>query len=361
MIKKLTFAFAIAGFAMNLGFAQDKDTATAEKKAPPAQAARQTAEASWPEGKLTLSYGSPAWKDEYKAKAGEAGFIWRFGNNQWTTANLTSGLETASGNLPPGEYSVALRSAGDNKWDLLFYEANAFYDKAFKTWEVKGGTASELKTPKSNFTVRFDAKNMIAEFGPMAVTFPLKPIKVNPPVDAEFANVATKFEVLALPLAGATFKDTTIGVVTASLDGVKARYHMKLTSDGDKASLALVNERAAAVPKEKEQLEGIVKAIGERHAGNPDEVAPILAFFKKEVEGLETMQKKFDRLKPSNTVEGTVAKRDTPATELGVSHERPKYAIVLKLAGPPSDASFAQRTGRRPGASAKHRPGLFAF
>ena len=57
---------------MNLGFAQDKETATAEKKAPAAQAARQTAEATWPEGKLTLSYGSPAWKDEFKAKMTEA-------------------------------------------------------------------------------------------------------------------------------------------------------------------------------------------------------------------------------------------------------------------------------------------------
>src|SRR5262245_61408285 len=179
MTKKLTFAFAIAGFVMNFGFAQDKDTAV-EKKAPPAQAARQTAEATWPEGKLTLSYGSPAWKDEYKAKATEAGFIWRFGNNQWTTANLAAGLESAQGAIPPGDYSVAMRSGGSS-WDLLFYEASAFLDKdaPYKTWAIKSTATSELKTPKANFALRFEGKNLIAEFGPMSVTWALKPIKVN--------------------------------------------------------------------------------------------------------------------------------------------------------------------------------------
>jgi Protein of unknown function (DUF2911) len=342
MIKKLTFVFAIAGLVMSSGVAQDKDTAV-EKKAAPAQVARQTAEATWPEGKLTLSYGSPAWKDEYKAKATEAGFVWRFGNNQWTTATLTSGLDSAQGAIPPGDYSVALRSGADGKWDLLFYEANAFYDKAFKTWEIKGGTTAELKTPKPNFSLRFDDKKLIAEFGPLSASWTLKPIKVNPPVDTEFANVGARFEILALPLAGATFKDTTIGVVTATLDSVKARYHIKLTADGDKATLNMVNERAGYVAKEKESLETIVKRIGEmlgEHPERKDMAEPILAGFKTVIDADDAMLKKFERLKPAATVEGTVAKRDSAATELGLSHDRPKFAIVLKLALANSDASF---------------------
>jgi hypothetical protein len=342
MIKKLTFVFAIAGFVMNLGFAQDKDTATAEKKAPAAQAARQTAEATWPEGKLTLNYGSPAWKDEYKEKAKEAGFVWRFGNNQWTTANLTAGLDSAQGAIPPGEYSVAMRSGGSS-WDLLFYEAAAFYDKGYKTWEIKSSSTADLKTPKENFSLRFEGKNLIAEFGPMSVTWTLKPIKVNPPITTEFANVGTKFEFLALPLAGTTFKDTTVGVVTASMDGVTARWHAKLTADGDKATLTLVNERAAYLAKEKESLEAIVKRISEMVEKAPErkEMAePILAGFKTVIDADDAMIKRFARLNATQTVEGTVTKRDTPATELGLSHDRPMRAIVVKLALANSDASF---------------------
>jgi Protein of unknown function (DUF2911) len=341
MIKKLTFVFVIAGLALSTGFAQDKDTATAAK---PAQAARQTAEATWPEGKLSLSYGSPAWKDEYKEKAKEAGFVWRFGNNQWTTATLTSGLDSAQGAIPPGDYSVALRAGADNKWDLLFYEASFFHDKAFKTWEIKSaGPVQELKTPKQNFTLRFEGKKLIAEFGPMAAAWDLKPIKVNPPIETEFANVGAKFEILALPLAGTTFKDTTIGVVTATLDDVKARYHAKLTVDGDKATLTLVNERANSVAKEKEKLDELTTMIEKRMESHPEmkgQAEQIVGFFKGQAGTVDAMQKKYERLKPSATIDGTVAKRDTPATELGVSHERPQKAIVLKLALPSGDASF---------------------
>jgi Protein of unknown function (DUF2911) len=338
MTKKLMFGFACAAFIAVLGFAQDKD----EKKGPPPME-RKTAEATWPEGKLTLNYGSPVWKDEFKAEAAKAGFVWRFGNNAPTAATLTSGLESAQGAIPPGEYTVAIRSGGDNKWDLLFYEPKAFYDAGFKTWEIKAaGPVSELKAPAKNFTLKFEGKKLIAEFGPMSSTWELKPIKVNPPVETEFGQVATKFEVLALP-ASTPLKDTTIGVATATQDGVAARYHMKFTAEGDKATLNFVNERAQTLPKEKEAVETLLGRIGkmlEEHPERKEMADPIVVGLKSQVETLDAMLKRYERMKPTATVDGTVTKRDTPATELGVSHDRPMKAITLKLALANSDAAF---------------------
>src|SRR5262245_51632520 len=123
MNHKLKCAFVIALFAAAQVVAQ----ATA---APP-KAERKTAEATWTEGKLKIEYGSPAWKDEYKDQMKEMKDPWRLGNNLPTVATLTSGLETAQGALPPGEYRVALKPGADNRWSLLFYEAQTFYDKAF--------------------------------------------------------------------------------------------------------------------------------------------------------------------------------------------------------------------------------------
>jgi hypothetical protein len=166
---------------------------------------------------------------------------------------------------------------------------------------------------------------------------------VNPPIETEFANVGAKFEILALPLAGATFKDTTIGVASGVQDGVTVRYHIKLTSDGDKATLNFVNERAQTLPKEKEAIEKVLTNIGkmlEEHPERKEMAEPIVAGFKAQVEALETMQKRYDRLKAASAIDGTVAKRETAATELGVSHERPTGAINLKLALANSDATF---------------------
>jgi hypothetical protein len=309
---------------------------------------RKTAEATWPEGKLTVSYGSPTWKDEFKSEMKEMKDPWRLGNNEPTSAILTSGLDSSQGAIPPGEYRLALKPGADNKWSLLFYEAQTFYDKAFKTWEIPASAAvQDAKTSASNLTIRFDGKNMVVEFGPMSSTWALKPIKVNPPIKTEFADSGATVEVLALPLAGTTFKDTTIGVATVERNGMKARYHMKLTATGDKATLNFVNERASGLAKEKEQFEQITKRIGEMLEKNPErkEMAePILAGFKKSIDDIETMSKAYERLQPTVTLEGTVTKRDAPATELGLNYkeeeDRKTGILNIRLALANSDAAF---------------------
>jgi hypothetical protein len=346
MTKKLMSALMIVLFAGAQVVAQDKEHA-----APP-KAERKTAEATWPEGKLTINYGSPTWKEEFNEgikKLAAEGKEWRLGNNEPTRATLTSGLDSAQGAIPPGDYTLALKPGADNKWSLLFYEAQTFYDKAFKTWEIPStGAATELKTPAQNLTIRFDGKNMIVDFGPMSSTWACKPIKVNPPIETEFADAQSKFEVLALPLAGMTFKDTLVGVATTARNGIKVRYHMKLTVDGDKATLNMVNERAAGLAKEKEQLEDITKRIAAMLEKNPERketAEPILIGMKKSLEEIDTMSKALERLQPAVIVNGTMTKRDKPATELGLSHDRPTGAIVLKLALENSDAAFEIKPG----------------
>jgi hypothetical protein len=49
----------------------------------------------------------------------------------------------------------------------------------------------------------------------------------------------------------------------------------------------------------------------------------------------------YDRLQPSQQITGTVTKRAEPMMkELGISHDRPTGAIVLKFALADSDAAF---------------------
>jgi hypothetical protein len=339
MIHKLKFAFAIVLFAAAQGYAQEKESD---------KPARQTAEATWPEGKLTITYGAPAWKDEFKDQMTG---VWRLGKDQPTSAKLTAGLESTQGAIPPGDYTIALRATPDKKWNLLFYEANAFYDEAFKTWEIEPtGPTTELKTPASKLNLRVEGKNLTAEFGPMSVTWALKPIKVNPPIETEFANYQSKFEILALPLAGTTFKDTLVGVATTSRDNLTVRYHIRLTVEGDKATLNLVNERAAGIAKEKAQIEDITKRISEFMEKVPPERKPqmeaALASFKGQLDNLEAMSKAYERLNASQSVTGTVTKREQPAMkELGIAHDRPTGAIVLKFALENSDAAFEIKPG----------------
>jgi hypothetical protein len=333
MNHRSKFAFAVTLVLAAQGFAQKPE--------------RKTAEAKWAEGSLTISYGSPTWKDEFKDQMTE---VWRFGNNEPTKAVLTSGLESSQGNIPPGTYTLALKPVDGKKWNLLFYEASAFYDKAFKTWNITpAGATEELKTPSANLVIRFDGKKMTSEFGPMKVTWDLKPIKVNPPIETEFANYQSKFEVLALPLAGAKFKDTVVGVATTSRDDVVVRYHMKLTVEGETATLNLVNERAAAIAKEKEQIEDITKRITEMLEKAPErkEMAePILAGFKAQLESLEALTRAYDRLQPSQQVTGTMTKRAEPkVNELGIAHDRPTGSIILKFALEGADAAFEIKPG----------------
>jgi hypothetical protein len=339
MNKKLTFAFLIAFGVTSCGFAQE--AATVEKKAAP-EIKREKAEASWPEGKITIEYGAPAWKEEFKKQMEGMKEAWRLGKDKPTTATIAFGLQTEQGNLPPGTYTLALMPNG-KAYDLMFYEAQTFYDPAFKTWKVKAdgdAMVSKMNVDKLEIALG-DDKKMSVRFGDMAASWTLKPIKANKPIETQFANVDAKFDVLALPLAGATFKETTIGAASGVQDDVTVRYHMKLTVDGDKATLNFVNERAATIAKEKEMIDGIVKRVSEHLEKNPDPALEgRVGFIKQWAESLEATAKRYDRLKPMSAIETTIVKRDAPATELGVTHDRPTGGITLKLALANGDASF---------------------
>jgi hypothetical protein len=346
MTKKLTFVVAIVLCIAARGFAQDKAEKTEKKPAAAmSEMKREKAEANWPEGKLTIEYGSPGWKPEFAEQMKKVEGAWRLGNNMPTTCTITCGLMTEQGNLPPGTYTLALKPAGDS-WGLLFYEAKTFFDPAFKTWWIKADAAvSESKMMADHLKIEANDKHGISvRFGTMVSNWTVKPIKCVKPYETDFLNgaVTAKFDVMALPLAGTTFKDTTIGVVTATQNDVTVRYHLHLTCEGEKCTLNFVNERAGGIAKEKAMLDDIVKRISGMIEKEPNpEMEARLTAIKGWGEQIDATAKRYDRLRTTATVEGTVAKREgAAATELGCTFDRPTGSVVLKLALANSDATF---------------------
>ena len=60
---------------------------------------RQTAEASWKEGKVKIDYDAPDWRAEFNEVMAKQA-TWRLGKNDPTRVTLTCGLKTDSGFHP---------------------------------------------------------------------------------------------------------------------------------------------------------------------------------------------------------------------------------------------------------------------
>ena len=330
MTKKLTFAFVIAAFVA-ARVRPGQGQATAEKKAPPAHGAqdrRGHVARGQADAQLRLAGLEGRVQGQGEPKAG---FVWRFGNNEPTTAHAD--LRASS---PPrarfrrASTRVALQPGADNKWDLLFYEAQTFYDKAFKTWEIKARARSRSsRRPTTNFTLKFDGKNMIVEFGPMSSTWTLKPIKVNPPIETEFADVGDEVRGPGAPARG---RDVQGHDSSASSTAAQERREGPLPHEAHRRwrqGHAELRQRARRDSSEGEgALEDIVEAHRRRcsrrtRSGRrwPSRSSP---GFKKRSRTIDAMRSSYERLKPTATVDGTVTKRDTPGDRARrCAHDRP--------------------------------------
>src|SRR5262249_48530805 len=109
-------------------------------------APRGTTASTWAEGTATISYGQPAWRDQFKETVKD-GMVWRLGSGDPTSIKLSCGLAATNGAVPPGDYKLALRCASAKEWTLVVYKGNGFYSEGLPSWTIKhAGTVTEDAT-----------------------------------------------------------------------------------------------------------------------------------------------------------------------------------------------------------------------
>lgn len=110
-----------------------------------------------PGGKVTLSYGSPTWRDDFATQI-KVNSPWRLGNNDATTMETEAGLVFADAVVFPGTYNVGAMPTSSDAWQLLFHHAGQFPDQ--KTQEA-APAMKEKEVPKKEF-----AKKLLIEIVP---------------------------------------------------------------------------------------------------------------------------------------------------------------------------------------------------
>ncbi len=307
--------------------------------------ARATAAAAWAEGKATISYGVPAWQDAF-AEQMQDGFVWRLGSGDPTTCEMTCGLMSESGPVPPGSYKLAVRIGPGCRSSLLVYEGNGFYAEGLKTWSIPCDSMVKDATPKvEKFAMTLDetSRKLHVKFGSFAAVYTCTAIKALPPVETTFARINARIDILAVPVGQGPVKDLVVGTATASNPTGKVSWTIKLTIDGDKPVLAFENTRGAAIPKEKTAVEARIQRIKERMESNPDmkeRMTPVLDQQMKQVEALDKEAAAIGRFQATKSVDGTTEAREKPATEIEFSHDRPTGSIVLKFGAGAKTAVF---------------------
>ncbi len=71
-------------------------------------------------GSITIDYGRPALKGRDMLSQLEVGKFWRMGNNQATVLNTPVDLTFGSVKVPKGAYSLWLKLAAPDKFELVF-------------------------------------------------------------------------------------------------------------------------------------------------------------------------------------------------------------------------------------------------
>ena len=307
------------------------------------QAERGTAMAKWDAGSMNVEYGVPTWNDGF-AGAIKEGTVWRFGNNLPTSCTVDCGLESANGPITPGSYKLALKYVKEGLAHLLVYQGSTFYAEGLPTYEIASDSVTKDDTKKAEkFAVKFDGAKMHAAFGPYTVIFTMKPIKAHPPVETAFANVKAKITTLALPLPEGAVKDMKVGVADVVMNGIKTAYGLFLNLDGDKGSLAFKNPDASTVTTDKATLNGIVANIKKMIEAKPEmkEMAgSFVTMFEGQLAELEKKEKALGRLSGDKMIDGTLSKREKPASTLEFSSERPTGKMVLRFGAQGQDAAF---------------------
>ena len=304
---------------------------------------REKAEATWTEGKMTIEYGAPTWRDAFTERMASQA-IWRLGQNDPTRVNMTCALMTGTGAIPAGDYGMALKKNGDGKWDLVVYKGGGFFNEKMQHWiiEVSGAKASDASAEKLILELS-DNKQLAVRFGPHASNFSFKPIKMLAPITAEFARMPATVEVMALPVGDKVSK-LHVGSSTIEARGVKIAWNMLLTIDGDKASLVFENTRAKAIAGEKKEIESTVERVkGRLEGADEEETKRIEDFLGRQQEAMEKLEEEaavLEAFKPQRSVTGTVSNRSESTSTLTLESERIEGGLVLIFGAGNNTASF---------------------
>jgi len=112
------------------------------------------------DGAITISYGQPALKGRDMLAQLKVGESWRMGNNQATVIKTPVDLTFGSTKVPKGDYSLWLKRAADDKFELVFNSQTGQWglqhdaSKDVYTVPLKKGSVSESV---ENFTMKLDS------------------------------------------------------------------------------------------------------------------------------------------------------------------------------------------------------------
>ena len=298
----------------------------------PAAAQRAKAEAAWNEGKATIDYGSPKWRDDFTAQMQKTD-TWRLGSNDPTGLKLTCGLVTDRGPIPAGDYSLAMLKSKSGSWRLAIYEGDGFYNKKQKSWLIGPAISSDKADVSDALAITFgDKQTLRVRFGPHDLVYPFKAVKMHKPVETEFARIKTSVNVMAIPCAS---KVSKLGCGTASISprGTTVTWAMDLTVDGDSCSLHFVNDRSKFIALGKATAKANMERFNKRME-NADEngKARFAARIKREeatIKALDAEAAGMTRYKNEHTVTGKVSARAAPTSTLAFESERIEGGVIL--------------------------------
>ena len=308
-----------------------------------ATAQREKTEAAWDEGKVTIDYGSPKWRNDF-AEQMKKTETWRLGNNDPTGLKLTCGLVTASGPIPAGDYKLAMHKTKAGAWDLLVYEGDGFYSKKMKSWAIRPASSSDKAEISDALAITLgDKKTLQVRFGPHNVVYPFQTVKMHKPVETDFARIKASVNVMAIPCAS-TITKLGCGSASISPGGSKVTWAMSLTVDGESCSLHFVNDRATLISGGKDAAKANIEQLKKRME-NADEngKARFAARIKREEQSIKKLDADAAAMagyKDKHTVTGKVSARSTPTSTLAFESERIKGGIILVFGCGEKTATF---------------------
>lgn len=308
-----------------------------------ATAQRQKAEVAWKEGKMTIDYDPPTWRESFtEMMASEK--TWRLGQNNPTRVTMTCGLMTGTGAIPAGEYGMAMKKNDQGKWDLVVYPGDGQFNQKASHWTIPVAGTKTSDTASEKLTLEFNAQHQLAvQFGPHVSSYSLKPIKMLDTVAAEFATMPTKVEVMAIPVSG-KLSNVHVGSSSVEASGMKIAWNMALTIDGENATLAFENTRAKAIEGEKKQIAATIERVkGMLDGANEARKKRIEEFLGRQKDTMKDLDKEasmLERYKPAHSFTGKVSSRTEAASTLALKSERVEGGIVLTFGAGKKTASF---------------------
>ncbi len=304
---------------------------------------RKTAKASFDEGAVTISYGSPTWRDAF-SKAMAEQKTWRLGANAPTSVNLTCGLMTDSGCIPAGDYKMAAQRNDKGDWNLVVYKGDGFFDEGLPAWTIAPANASKSdKTSDSLEIMVSDKKELAVHFGPHKSVYSLQPVKMLEPVKAEFARIPTTVNVMAVPINQGV-KNLFVGTASCERSGQSVTWDLYLTIESGSGILDFKNTRAKEIGAERKSIEATIKRVSgmleSADADRKERIETYLADQKKLMKELGREAAMLESFKTSQMVKGMIKKNNIPGKKLTFEGERIDGGMILKFGAGEQHAEF---------------------